>query len=283
MALFSQRAGIRALNKVIQRESIDVDLRNALWSTFYDTFRNAYYVDEAEYGISYYPFKNELDAWLYSLWTEFYKGPSDTKPKFRDAIEQIRNDFFQAEWHWVFGFLEFSVKHAKKLGPLLAKLANVQLERENSAYRFVGTEIVEITDRTEITSIEEALSGPKAVRLHLERAIDLLSDRRSPDFRNSIKESISSVEAVCRLIADSQSDTLGAAVKKISSKTPLHPAFEQALLKLYGFTSDEGGIRHALLEETSLSYADAKFMLVLCSAFTNFLLTRCAEAGLKLK
>jgi hypothetical protein len=58
---------------------------------------------------------------------------------------------------------------------------------------------------------------------------------------------------------------------------------EQALLKLYGFTSDEGGIRHALLEETSLSYADAKFMLVLCSAFTNFLLTRCAEAGLKLK
>jgi hypothetical protein len=156
---------------------------------------------------------------------------------------------------------------------------NVQLERENSAYRFVGVEIVEITDQTEITSIEDALAGPRGVRIHFERALALLSDRRAPDFRNSIKESISAVEAVCRLIANSHSDTLGAAVKKVSAKTPLHPAFEQALLKLYGFTSDEGGIRHALMEETSLSYADAKFMLVLCSAFTNFLLTRCAETG----
>jgi hypothetical protein len=86
---------------------------------------------------------------------------------------------------------------------------------------------------------------------------------------------------VCRLIANSQSDTLGAALKKISVKAPIHPAFEQALLKLYGFTSDEGGIRHALMEETSLGYADAKFML--CSAFANFLLARCAEAGVKLK
>jgi hypothetical protein len=166
---------------------------------------------------------------------------------------------------------------------LPVNFANVAFERENSAYRFVGTEILEITDKTEIATIERGLAGPKAARIHLERAIDLLADRRAPDFRNSIKESISAVEAVCRLIANSQSDTLGAALKKISAKTSIHPAFEQALLKLYGFTSDEGGIRHALMEETSLSYADAKFMLVLCSAFTNFLLTRCAEAGLKLK
>jgi hypothetical protein len=183
----------------------------------------------------------------------------------------------------LFDFLEFSAKHAKECGPLLIKFVNVQLERENSAYRFVGTDIVEITDRQELTSIEEALAGPKAARIHFERALDLLSDRRAPDFRNSIKESISAVEAICRLIAGSHGDTLGAAVKKISANAPLHPAFEQALLKLYGFTSDEGGIRHALMDEPSLGYPEAKFMLVLCSAFANFLLTRCAEAGMTFK
>jgi hypothetical protein len=282
MALFSQRAGIRSLNKVIQRESIDDELRNALWTAFHDIFVNAYYHDEGR-SIPYYPHREELELWLYSLWTGFYKAPSDTQPKFREAIGQIRADFFRLEWHWVFDFLEFSAKRAKECGPLLIKFVNVQLQRENSAYRFVGTEIVEITDRQELASIEEALSGPKAARIHFERALDLLSDRRAPDFRNSIKESISAVEAVCRLIANSQSDTLGAALKKISVKAPIHPAFEQALLKLYGFTSDEGGIRHALMEETSLGYADAKFMLVLCSAFANFLLARCAEAGVKLK
>ena len=89
---------------------------------------------------------------------------------------------------------------------LLVKFCNVQLERENSAYRFVGTEIVEGTDQNEITSIEEVLKGPKAVRIYFERALALLSDRRAPDFRNSIKESISAVEAICRLIADSHTD-----------------------------------------------------------------------------
>jgi hypothetical protein len=164
------------------------------------------------------------------LWTEFYKNPSDTQPKFHDAITQIRANFFRGDWHWIFDFLEFSAKHAKECGLSLINLVNVQLERENSAYRFVGVEIVEITDQTEITSIEDALAGPRGVRIHFERALALLSDRRAPDFRNSIKESISAVEAVCRLIANSHSDTLGAAVKKVSAKTPLHPAFEQGLL-----------------------------------------------------
>jgi hypothetical protein len=281
MALFSQRTGIRPLNKLIQRESIDDELRNALWTSFHDSFVNAYYYN-AGTSIPYYPYQEELELWLYSLWTGFYTAPSDTQPKFREAIGHIRADFFQAEWHWVFDFLEFSAKHAKECGQLLVKFCNVQLERKNSAYRFVGTEIVEVTDQTEITSIEEVLKGPKAVRIHFERALALLSDRRMPDFRNSIKESISGVEAICRLIANRHSDTLGAAVKKVSTKTPMHPAFEQALLKLYGFTSDEGGIRHALMEEQSLGYADAKFMLVLFSAFTNFLLARCAETGAKL-
>ena len=283
MALFSQRTGVRPLNKLIQRESIDVDLRNALWSSFHDTFVQAYWHDAGDHAIPYYPYRDELSRWLYLLWTQFYKKPSDTRSKFETAIHQIRGDFFEAEWHWVFDFLEFSAKHASELGPLLIGHINVELERENSAYRFVGTEIVEITDQTEITSIEEALSGPKGARIHFERAIDLLSDRRAPDFRNSIKESISAVETICRMIANSRTDTLGDALKKISAKTPMHPAFEQALLRLYGFTSDEGGIRHSLMDEPSLGYADAKFMLVLCSGFTNFLLARCAETGVKSK
>jgi hypothetical protein len=282
MALFSQRAGIRPLSKVIQRERIDDQLRNALWSSFHETFVLAYSYEEGNRLAPYYPLRDELNNWRYVLWTQFYKYPSDTKPSFKELVEQVRTEFFGAEWHWIFDFLEFSAKHTEKCGRLLIRHANAQLERENSAYRFVGSEIVEITDPTEIGSIEEAMDGPKIVKRHFERAIDLLSDRRMPDFRNSIKESISAVEALCRLLSNSRSDTLGAAVKNVSAKTPLHPAFEQAILKLYGFTSDEGGIRHALMDEPSLRYSDAKFMLVLCSAFTNFLLARCAENGVKL-
>ena len=44
--------------------------------------------------------------------------------------------------------------------------------------------------------------------------------------------------------------------------------------KLYGYTSDEGGIRHSLLEQSSIDEAEAKFMIVACSAFVNFCIQR---------
>lgn len=45
-----------------------------------------------------------------------------------------------------------------------------------------------------------------------------------------------------------------------------------AFAALYGYTSDSGGIRHSLLEDDiSVSFEDAKFMLVSCSAFINYL------------
>lgn len=34
--------------------------------------------------------------------------------------------------------------------------------------------------------------------IHLTKALSLLSDRNKPDYRNSIKESISAVEATCK-------------------------------------------------------------------------------------
>jgi hypothetical protein len=37
-------------------------------------------------------------------------------------------------------------------------------------------------------------------------------------------------------------------------------------------SSDKDGVRHALLEESTVTFAEAKFMLVACSAFANFLI-----------
>ena len=58
----------------------------------------------------------------------------------------------------------------------------------------------------------------------------------------------------------------------------LHGALKSAFNSLYGFTSDSNGIRHALLDETNLTFDDAKFMLVTCSAFVNYLKSVMAKA-----
>ena len=124
----------------------------------------------------------------------------------------------------------------------------------------------------------------KPVRTHLENSLKLLSDRKSPDYRNSIKESISAVEAICRLIAKDKNATLGQALKVVENKVGLHGALKASFSSLYGYTSSAKGIRHALglLEEPSLSFEDSKFMLVSCSAFINYLISKASKAGIKI-
>jgi hypothetical protein len=82
-------------------------------------------------------------------------------------------------------------------------------EKEVSAYRFVNGVIAKITDQVEIDEIDRALESTRdPVRTHLRRALELLSDRESPDYRNSIKESISAVESLVATVVG-EKGTLG--------------------------------------------------------------------------
>jgi hypothetical protein len=277
MTLFSQRKGIRPMEKKVQKGGIDTELRNSLWTALYKFIYKNY--DDPRWD----PTSQNIASLFDQYWWGYFKLPSDNQPDYHRALERVRKYFFTCEWNEVYDFLEFTAKHADWVEKDLRQICNMFLERENSAYRFVGNEIAEITSDVEIKAVEEALStGIPAVEKHLNTALSLLSDRKNPDYRNSIKESISAVEAICRLISKEPKATLGPALKEVSAKTPLHPAFEKALLALYGFTSDEHGIRHSLLEEPNLHYSDAKFMLVLASGFCSFLLAKCAENGVKL-
>lgn len=103
--------------------------------------------------------------------------------------------------------------------------------------------------------------------------MNLLYDRDNPDFENSIKEAITAVEAICQIITNNKA-TLSAALKQLSKNgVNIHPALQSAFEKLYAFTSDAGGIRHADgLRSTKATFEEAKYMLVTCSAFVNYLI-----------
>jgi hypothetical protein len=285
MTLFSQRKGIRPLAKTIQRESMDDDLRNRLWSGIKLALWDRWFQGHRQLGSQSVDCR-EVEHVVELVWLNYFKLPLDKLPPFnpdnpRFAYGILREHFLTGEWWESYDLLEFLTKAAPKdWKELLKEFANSFLESENAAYRVVGDEVVEITDEYEMEAVETALDkGIKQSRIHLSRSLELLSDRKRPDFRNSIKESISAVESASQVISGKNKAALGDCIKAIKTKGTIHPAFEQALLKLYGYTSDEGGIRHALTEESNdPSYADAKFMLVSCAAFINFLWTKAAEA-----
>jgi AbiJ N-terminal domain 4 len=269
---FSQRYGYTPVREVVQRESMDDDLRVGLWNVF-DRVVISPWVN-TEWGYMTEDAQRFTDA----LWHSHFKLQIDTAPTEPGPLASyLKKYFFECQWYEVYDLLEFSVRELDGHRERLVKGLNSVMEREMSAYRFVGDEIVEITSEEEIAEIEEALAATDSgAGVHLKAALAMLADRDSPDYRNSIKESISAVESIVTEI-DGKKGTLGAALTKLG--VDAHPSLREAFKKLYGYTSDAQGIRHALAEESDLAFEDAKFMLVACSAFVNYLTAKAARAS----
>lgn len=276
MTRFSQRYGYSPLENAFQRESADESLRTKLWNvlkvTIWDNYNPKDYQSRE--------ITNKIDAMLKRLWFHFFNHDLDSLPSFlpryhgddKTAYLYLKNFFLSCDWFLLYDFIEqISCDNSELIGDKTREWINNVLEEQNAAYRIVGEEIVEITDKQEIEAIEEGLEYPeKAVRTHLETALKMLSDKQSPDYRNSVKESISAVEAACRLESGKENATLGDALKRIQN---IHPALSKAFNQLYGYTSDASGVRHSLIDEPNITYADAKFMLIACSAFVSYLKT----------
>ena len=156
---------------------------------------------------------------------------------------------------------------------------NSVLEQEKSGYRLLNDKFVNIISSEELQEIRKIIDSPyQSVKIHINKALTLYSDRKKPDYENSIKESISAVESLCYIITGTTGSqaTLGSTLKKLEKDggIVIHGAMKTAFEKLYGYTSDSDGIRHGGIDFTNAPAEDAKYMLVSCSAFINYLIEK---------
>lgn len=278
---FSERYGYVKPKEAIQRESIDEDLKNRLWSLL-DIYLWKMYEGDILISFEDHEF---LDNLILNYWYQVFKKSTDQiNPRSSNKILQLKNIFtLDLKWYQIYDFIEFTLKFInqnysnKELLTKVINALNQLLEDEKSAYRIINIEVIEITSEQEIQSIEEALENTNlysGVQQHLKQALQLMSDRQNPDYRNSIKESVSALEGMCQKILNKEKVTLGDAIGQIEKQHPIHPALKASIKSLYGYTSDGDGIRHAMLEESNITYIDAKFMLVACTNFINYLIDK---------
>lgn len=278
---FSQRIGITPETKLVQVESMDDELRNSLWSILCAFYWDTYQSPRHDFGSrNDYISRSNLHHLFEALWFNYFKQPTDTIPQYfydpGGGYGRLRDYFYSAKWYEVYDFLEAVAFHGHQQAEVeFTQTCNSVLERENSAYRFVNGNVVEISSGEEVEELETAIENAHSflgAKQHLQSALLLLKDRSNPDYRNSVKESISAVESICKELVGNDRATLGQALTELESKKGLHPALKKAFSSMYGYTSDSDGIRHALMEESTLTKTDARFMLVSCSAFINYLI-----------
>jgi predicted DNA-binding protein YlxM (UPF0122 family) len=267
---FSERYGYVPVRSIIQIDSVDGALRNSLWSLLKIFIWDQ--VERRPQFSSMFGGNPRFKALCDLIWFSYFKLPLDTlKDDWTFVYEQLRGYYFECEWFELYDFVEFvadNYQYDDRANFIDA--CNGALKTEMSAYRFVDGSITRITDEEEISAIEDAINtGKDPVQAHLRRALELLSDRENPDYRNSIKESISAVESLVQDVLG-EKGTLGKLIKKLEIEIGLHPALGKTFDHLYGYTSDKEGIRHAMLDSATVDFEDAKFLLVVCSAFVNF-------------
>jgi hypothetical protein len=191
-----------------------------------------------------------------------------------EYLSIIRQNYFYAEWNEVYDLIEYLAEYSQYLCDPIYDQLNDALDRERSGYRFVNNVLTTITNKSEAEAVEEVLStdfGHNSVSAHIQRALELFSDIHNPDYRNSIKESISAVECMAKILTNKPKATLEDALKVLEKEQKLHKALRDGFGKLYAYTNDANGIRHSLLEDSNLTAADAEYFLLSCTSFINYL------------
>lgn len=282
-APFSQRFGLMPPPKPLSREAMPQSLLNRLWSVLdMRIWKRDDFAWRSNGTAGIVPFSQQL-------WFEFFKSPTDTIPsRGPEAIAQMRAYFFEptTPWHGIYGYLEAVIAAETSFyrEQLIADL-NLVLATELAAFRVVGKHFVSVTDPVELAEINSALQATDypTVAAHIDASLRLMSIKDKPDFRNSIKESVSAVESMAKVMTGKPSASFDDALKIIEKDRGLHPALRQGFSKLFAYTSDSDGIRHAygLMEKTDLTIDDAKFFLVMCTTFINYLKTLAATDNTK--
>jgi hypothetical protein len=279
MTLFSIRNGYKSVRDCLQNESVDERLKVKLWNSFH-----TYYFEPIEGDINFH----SRDPIYKALWKDLLVRPINKCPDLPSSYKLIFQGIYDRfEWFEIYDFLEFVVNIDQNETRKTAFIedCNKILNQELSGWHFAGSFLIPVTSTIEISEIEESLYTPSQVESHLQQAIEHLSNKTSPDYRNSIKESISAVEALCKLITKDRDATLSSALQRLEGKNiiPLHHDLKEAYRRIYDWTSDAEGIRHGIKDATTVDIEDAKYMLIACSAFINYLKVKAMKAGITLE
>jgi hypothetical protein len=192
-------------------------------------------------------------------WYHFYDAVEVIGTALKEVAQYHKED---NEWLSAFGFETYQ----SDVNALLSEWAVVwRLNHEGMLERDTPEEL-----SSGLTLLDAALVGPyEAARLHFGKARRLALGL-PPDPENAIKEAVSGLESVGRVIFPGAS-TLGDVVKMLRRRG-FSPGMATVIEKFYAFASSEPGVRHGAIVSPRMTLADADLCLYVSTALTMYLL-----------
>lgn len=273
---FSQAQGYEELPCPLKLEELPTEARTHIWNVFYLCLEESR--EPHPYRSS--PFQ-VVGAWAEILWAKHFvhdhRALDEWNTQFDSIRSELRHGIETLPFNKVFDLIQFVLRHraCPKEFTATMKLAFTRCRLAYTIDEGPPPTIVPAVTPEEGSAVVEALrtlreSGMGGAAAHLRNASESINTR---DWAGSVRESIHAVESVARQLDPAASTTLGPALRTLQKNGSLHPALEHAFNKLYGYTSDEQGIRHALLDPSGnkVGMDEALFMLSACASFSSYL------------
>lgn len=279
---FSQAERLAPLPQPLALGELSAEVRNLLWRAFYEELRRC----TEHPSMGGHSFLN--DPWskiLYDYHSDFLiRSPDEYENRSATQIEIVKLTILEEDWNQVFDFVQFALRH-RELPHRFADKISYALRRGRAAYVLVDNDytIAPAATPEEGATIDRAFqdlapTGLHGGSAHLRASIEELNNGH---FADSVRESVHAVESVARVLAPNSPDSFRGALSALKRVANIHNYLEQGFKNIYGYSSDEDGIRHPMLEDpTRVDQVDAVFMIGACASFISYLIGKARNAGL---
>lgn len=267
---FAQAEGLAPLPSQLRLKELSPAMRSRLWAEVHFQLQ---FQDQGRYYLSTSVFR-VLQDWYVDEQHGFVDDLSAARDSWVDALRPI---FEEGSYVDVLGLIQYWVRH-QSASPQFVQQVERALISTGSAYRLINRRtIAPISSEENAQALSASLStvagsGLAGAKAHLEAAAAALNRN---DYPGSVRESIHAVDAAARMLAPESKD-LGPTLTKLAESGYIHGAMKSAFSALYGYTSDEKGVRHSLLfsAEAQVDEEDALFMFGACASFCAYLVRK---------
>ena len=186
-------------------------------------------------------------------------------------------------WFKFYDLCEFLIANSSQGREIANTIEGALSRMHNAGCRLVDGKFIPGLSREESEEIRKAHSGHFVEsRMHMKKALALFSSREKPDYANTVKESVSAVESLVKEWTGKEFKSGMAQLAKDgilpNDRAPKgKPFLPEAVSNIWGYANKTS--RHGLKSGESPPDADtARFILVTCAAFVNYMTARREKA-----
>ncbi len=109
---------------------------------------------------------------------------------------------------------------------------------------------------------------------HFEKAMKAINERPKPDVENCVKDAVSAIESVGRIITNDENALLSDIIKSAVKKDVIPQPLDQTFQKLYAYRGNEPGVAHGAVDISKVTEAEAELILAMSAAMIIYLVKK---------